>query len=303
MLIVPVRRAGVDPASRQTTPIPSQQKDTDMSVDLYGMSPYGSYNDQDLHAGPSRPPPIAYDDPYSESYGLPDPSLPKDSPSVPEPTAETVSASSFQPDRPRGRGRGRGGARDGAGRDRGRGRGRDRPRERGRGRGRGRGGGGVERDSWGSHTPQQDSNTSEGYDSRSGRALSPTSAAIARATGQYSEDAHYPTAHQGNSNTSISPLNSSWGYQQYSTYGDYSYEYQQPFVQPHINPRFASQFGMNVAYAQPMQYAGYGQYGMGYAANGNMPNNEWTVPAHNEHSPDGQGDGQGGNANHAHKPS
>ena len=48
-------------------------RDQDMAEDLYGTSPYdNAYNDMDFGAGPSRPPPVPYDDPYSDSYGLPD---------------------------------------------------------------------------------------------------------------------------------------------------------------------------------------------------------------------------------------
>lgn len=74
-------------------------------------------------------------------------------------------------------------------------------------------------------------------------------------------------------------VDNGWGYQPYPGQMDYSYGYQQPFVQPHINPRFASQFGMSLAYAaqaQPMQYAGYSPYGVGYAAgHAPVPAGEW----------------------------
>ena len=49
--------------SRQATPV-SQLRDQDLSGDLYGSSPYDhSLNDMDFGAGPSRPPPMPYDDP------------------------------------------------------------------------------------------------------------------------------------------------------------------------------------------------------------------------------------------------
>ena len=259
-----------------------------MRNDLYGTSPYDSpsFNDQDLHAGPSRPPPITYDDPYSESYGLPDSSSAGGSSSILGTTDDSDSASVYQLDRPRGRGRGGGGARDSFVRDRGRGRGRDRTRDRGRGRGRGRGGGGGgggggDRDSWGSNSLQRDTGGSEVRSLQSARALSPTSAAIARATGQYSGNAPYPAQNQGINTPTPS---NNWGYQQYSTHGDYSYEYPQAYIQPHINPRFASQFGMNISYAQPMRYAGYAQYGMSYTGGGQMTSSDWVNSGHDQHS-------------------
>ena len=127
---------------------------------------------------------------------------------------------------------------------------------------------------------------SDGYGSQPGRAQSPTSAAIARATGLYAGDAAYSAAQ----------LQSGWGYQQYPAWGqgDYGFEYQQPFVQPHINPRFASQFGLNLGYAQPMQYAGYEQYGMGYPAGGQMSGgDQWTDGEHSSYTSNAPGDGSG----------
>ena len=43
----------------------------------------------------------------------------------------------------------------------------------------------------------------------------------------------------------------------YSGYGGYESQY----VQPHINPRFASAFAMNFGFAQANQYAPYGNAG------------------------------------------
>ncbi|CDO73451.1 hypothetical protein BN946_scf185013.g86 [Trametes cinnabarina] len=59
-------------SSRHSTPLPSRMRDQDMVDDPYGGSSYEqslSYNDMDFGAGPSRPAPIPYDDPYSDSYG------------------------------------------------------------------------------------------------------------------------------------------------------------------------------------------------------------------------------------------
>ena len=139
---------------------------------------------------------------------------------------------------------------------------------------------GPDRDHWSTGTQQHQG--AGDYEPRIARPLSPTSAAIARATGQYSDGAAggggYPQSSGGgsmNGSSGSESVNNGWGYQQYPGHANYNFGYQQPFVQPHINPRFASQFGMNLAYAQQMQYAGYGQYGMGYTAGGNMPAGDW----------------------------
>ncbi|PCH34237.1 NAF1-domain-containing protein [Wolfiporia cocos MD-104 SS10] len=263
-------------SSRHATPTPSQMKDQDMAEDMYGANPYdnsGPYNDMDLGAGPSRPAPIPYDDPYSDSYGVADPLPSTSTPTNPRPSnAPAMSDEGYTSDgggsaygdRGRGRGRRFAPSRGGAGRrdERGWGRGRDRPRgNRGRGRGRGRDDrgplGGPDR----GRQPQ--ANLDE-YDPRAPRSLSPTSLAIARATGQYPDgtavgsDLQQPQL--------PSHASGSWAYSQYAAQQpyDYAYGYQNQFVQPHINPRFASSFGMNLAaFAQGNQYYSYGYSAMG----------------------------------------
>ena len=64
--------------------------------------------------------------------------------------------------------------------------------------------------------------------------------------------------------------NAGWGYQQYpSQFGDgYGYQQsyaQQSYVQPHINPRFASAFGMDMGHMPSGQFQGYPSYAAGYA--------------------------------------
>jgi H/ACA ribonucleoprotein complex non-core subunit NAF1 len=279
------RRAGIDPASRQITPMPSHTRAPDLD-DLYGASPYDYvYNDMDVEAGPSRPAPKAYDDPYSDSYGLPDSSVLSGSKSGAEPNAD--SPNGFAPDRSHDRGRGRGKAptRDGTMRDRGRGRGRDRPRDRGRGRGQGRGRGtNVSKEYWGSDVQHQGINALSGSDSRPARPLSPTSAAIARATGQYHNGAGFQTQQSSIDSSPAGPADHGWGYQQYPSHADYSSGYQQPMVQPHINPRFASRFGLGIAYGQSVHFAGYGQYGINYAADTHVPSGEWVGEKSSEDS-------------------
>lgn len=158
------------------------------------LDPY----DEDYDAGPSRPAPMPYDDPYAEEY-TPATQLRYD---TPPPEGEPGPASFSGQEHMRGgspgrQGQGRGPhsprGRRGGPRDRGGGRGRERERGgRGRGRGdRGRGGRGRHDDH---HQPSRSmdtgwnmSNFNSNADPESGnaRGLSPTTMAIERATGQY----------------------------------------------------------------------------------------------------------------------
>ena len=216
---------------------------------------HGPYDvDFDSTAGPSRPPPIPYDDPYGDNYTAP----------VAEPLIiRSASSLSSKPSLDRSSGNGRGYDR---GEHHGRGRGRDRDRDRGgqRDRGRGRRGGSGYRSS------QQRMDTPTEFDNSRGfttRSLSPTSLAIARATGQGPYNGS--SRHQQQQQQSFSPMyldahgnGSSWGYNhvqpqarlqqdQYEYMQQQPYQLQQaymqaPLVQPHINPRFASAFGIAI---------------------------------------------------------
>ncbi|KAI0640066.1 Gar1/Naf1 RNA binding region-domain-containing protein [Trametes polyzona] len=299
-------------SSRHTTPVPSRMRDQDMTDDPYGGSSYEqslSYNDMDFGAGPSRPAPIPYDDPYSDSYGAAPPSGAPAADDAPSSPSRSTTSDGGRADRGGGRGRGRGaGARGGVPRrdDPGRGRGRGRRQnDRGRGRGRDRAGGDFRSPS-DPRSGRQGQPQSE-YDPRSGsRPLSPTSLAIARATGYGNgaqpdaPDAYSPIQHEGAAG---------WGYPQNAMQGyDFSFGYQYPQVQPHINPRFAGNFnmpgmGMSVGMGYPYGgQAGYGQgtagYGMGaYGAEGggwNGGSREWTGP-----SQDGYGQDQEGGSKNA----
>ncbi|KAI0695625.1 Gar1/Naf1 RNA binding region-domain-containing protein [Cytidiella melzeri] len=260
------RRGGGEMSSRHTTPGPSHPRGSYVADDLYGINPYdAAYNDMDIGAGPSRPPPMPYDDdPYSDSYGLPEESVASISPQngqaqLPSPV---ISSPTLHPPHERSRGRGRGQmfTRDN-GRERGRGRGRGQDRRQGdRQRGRGRG-----RDSGELRPRRHTASIPDEYHARPRRDMSPTSAAIARATGQYSDGPNFPNPQQQNM------AQPSWGYQQYSEQYNQDYAYQQPYVQPHINPRFASMFGIDVAQAFPQQLQdAYGQ--------GSVWTDHWTVP-------------------------
>lgn len=246
-----------------------------MAEDLYGANPYdNAYNDMDVGAGPSRPPPIPYDDPYSDSYGLPEPPTSPISPTSPSSPTESLRSSEPMPhghsDRLRGRGRGKMGARDGGGRERGRGRGQDRRRgDRGRGRGRGRGNGGGEH--WSTRPSSTMPATTDEFNPRTNRAMSPTSMAIARATGQYPDGPSFPQQNTSSIGGPQPSADQNWAYQQYPTPYDFNFGYQQSYVQPHINPRFASMFGMGYGFQQQQQ----GPYGQDQSQGSGTWGNEW----------------------------
>ncbi|CCL98128.1 uncharacterized protein FIBRA_00122 [Fibroporia radiculosa] len=247
-------------SSRQATPSPAQMRDQDMVDELYGESPYdqpGPYNDIDLGVGPSRALPIPYDDPYSDNYAVPDTRLPP-SPTEFQDVNQSYPTGSHSDDvRGHGRGRGRGGT-SGRYNDRARGRGRDRRRhDRGRARGRGR-----DDRSYASSGSRPSIPQPERYGSYIPRPLSPTSLAIARATGQY------PDGHPMSSTERESPALSfdgagGQGYSQPSQQ-QFMFGFQNQYVQPHINPRFASSFGMHLGFQQETHQAAYSYGETGY---------------------------------------
>lgn len=170
--------------------------------------------------------------------------------------------------------RGRGGRED-----RGRGRGRDRGRrggDRGRGRGRGRGnagGGGGD-----GHRGNQ-SQPHEGYAATPMEEYNPHQPQHA---GRYYDNASYGSAAYAPQQGGDA---SGWyqypNQQQQQPFYDYP---PQQFVQPHINPRFASQFGIDLAHVQyanqqqQPQYGYGGQYEYGYGGNGanGIKQEEWS---------------------------
>jgi H/ACA ribonucleoprotein complex non-core subunit NAF1 len=240
-------------SSRQSTPNPSQMRDQELVDEMYlSRNAYDAHGPYDVDfdstaTGPSRSPPIPYDDPYGDDYTAP----------VAEPSSNNLAFPSKSPlSRSSGSGRGydRG---EHHGRGRGRGRDRDRGGQRDRGRGR-RGGNGY-------RSSQQHTDTATELDDsrgRTARSLSPTSSAIARATGQV---AYHGLQHQQQQQQSFSSMypdahgnGNSWGYnhmQPPSQFPQHQYGYMQqpyqahmqaPLVQPHINPRFASAFGIAI---------------------------------------------------------
>ena len=238
-------------SSRQSTPNPSQMRDQELADEMYlsrnAYDAHGPYDvDFDSAAGPSRPPPIPYDDPYGDDYTVP----------VAEPSSIS-SASSIDSKSFLGRSSsGSGGGYDRGG-HRGKGRGRGRGRDRGGQRDRGRGGSGY-------RSSQQHMDTPTEFDdsqSHTTRPLTPTSFAIACATGQMPYNA---SQHQEQHQQSFSPMypdalgnRSSWGYNHVHSQAQFQPQYgymqqlqqthmQAPLVQPHINPRFASAFGIAI---------------------------------------------------------
>ncbi|KAA1468127.1 NAF1-domain-containing protein [Dentipellis sp. KUC8613] len=279
------REPSIVGSSRHSTPVPSRyttpSRDQNIAADsFYGSNPFDAHGPYDMDygvaAGPSRPAPKPYDDPYSDEYNTAAAAavLYGTSPS------ETLAGTSVSSDasdhgeygRNRGRGRGRRPDRGGrAIRDH---EPRGRPYDRGgRGRGRGRGSGDAYSGGRGGHQSIPPTHPP--------RSLSPTSLAIATATGQFPTDSGYAAA---------SPLQAAaapqaaWSYdpyqpqqsqQQMFAFGGHA----QPYVQPHINPRFASQLGFNMGFMgqgqqsqqqqqQQQQYSQYSQYGAGMGSYG-----------------------------------
>jgi H/ACA ribonucleoprotein complex non-core subunit NAF1 len=252
-------RTGSVTSSRHTTPIPSQMRDQDLTEQFLDPNPYaehGAYDFDYAASGRSRPPPIPYDDPYADGYNADTmiPSLPQASPVLHERQEQRDETSAGldrrqHPYRRNSTARARG-QRGGA---RGRGRGRERA-DRGRERS-------VQRRSSAPspnryaviNVPQHD----EPYDPRSPQPLSPSPIAVATATGEYS----------GGSMATPSPtttqhsISSAWSFPHQQNYNFNSPGYQHPYVQPHINPRFASAFGIDVGYLQQAQMVtpSYGQ--------------------------------------------
>lgn len=146
--------------------------------------------------------------------------------------------------------------------------------------------------SWGANHGSQPSGPTDEYHPAAPRSMSPTSMAIARATGQLNDgvvfDNHQNGAAFDNHQNGAAPTGESqWSYQQQQQPGQYAYDYgyqQQPFVQPHINPRFASAFAMSFGLQAQSPYFGYNQYpaeyyqandGSGRAMSGEWPA-DWT---------------------------
>ncbi|KAG2368848.1 Gar1/Naf1 RNA binding region-domain-containing protein [Suillus spraguei] len=166
-------------SSRRTTPTPSQSHyNDDIDKIFYGANPYdahGPYDDGYRVAGPSRPAPIPYDDPYADEAKVDILKYEEDlsSPSTEVRLSDRKAEGNFRDSRGWGRGRGRGHDRGGGASDRGRGRGRGR-QDRGR-------------RSWGESRWSQQNPTApsmELYNTSTSIALSPTFDEVERVIGQ-----------------------------------------------------------------------------------------------------------------------
>ncbi|KAH8110628.1 NAF1-domain-containing protein [Phellopilus nigrolimitatus] len=283
-------------SSRLSTPTPSQMHDDELFEETsYGTSPYDKYGpyDMDVVPGPSRPAPLPYDDPYQDGH-FSTTAEPSSTHATERRNSVSEEKTDLRYDNPRGRGRGRG-----RGRDRGRGRGRDGGRDQ---RGRGGYGGGSDRKRLrgggpygGSPEPQRRRASFHKNDVASSsmpRSLSPTSLAIAKATGQYADGSSFADKPVSSSSGHPPPIQNDWqqrgdyvplgGASQFYSNQMYQQHQQQPYVQPHINPRFASAFGIDLNFMQTQQYTPFNPSGTSNGApyaghqNASWVNNGWS---------------------------
>jgi H/ACA ribonucleoprotein complex non-core subunit NAF1 len=256
-----------------------------------GASLYDEHGPYDMDLSASiRPPPLPYDDPYSDAYlnrASTAEAVPAASSSQNAHTAEKGQASNYGQETKmrRGRGRGRGDVR------------RVRrptptfgPRGWGRGRGsRDRGHGTVSESEMrpipiNGHTPPTQSEVGRLISQLAGSRPTPSPLSMTMATGQPFNGTEYapsasPVTHAGNG----------WSFEQSQQYPMQSYAidprwYQYPYVQPHINPRFASAFGLNVmGMTQPQTYeparSSEGYESEEYTSTQHHSVDEWTVYA------------------------
>lgn len=248
-------------SSRFSTPTPSQMRDQELNDGaFYGASPYDEYGPYDVgvSSGPSRPAPLPYDDPYQDVT----PSSYDSSEGAVEGPSPQRGSRGFANHSSRERGSGRG-----HGRGRGRGRGREGSGRAGFDHRSGNGQGPSRRASFEPRDRRSSFNRGGPPRASATRSLSPASLAIARATGQYADGSAF--AHE-NVPPSPSSMNEFWRQQHYhsaesndTSYHSYGtsqnfYNSQQPYAQPHINPRFAAMFGIDVTQMQGQQYGPFG---------------------------------------------
>jgi len=273
-------------------------RDQELTVDVVlsrnAYDENGPYDVDFGGAGPARPAPVPYNDPYSDEYVVQE---------VPKSNSST-DLNRFEHSRPLdGIPRGNTSRRNYEGRGRGRGRGRSSGDYGDRGRGRGAQG---DRERGRHDKPRSPIHAND--PAEYSRSLSPTSLTIARATGQGPYAPNFPARHF---TPEVDP--SAWTYNHYQVQGPvqnqtqqfgYSQAYEQPpvvpFVQPHINPRFASAMGygavqesqqfspMNVQYARPPPSVRTATpSAMSWA-------DEWTVPLGDTRAPHSPTDGSNG---------
>jgi H/ACA ribonucleoprotein complex non-core subunit NAF1 len=210
----------------------------------------------DLNYGPSpstRPAPQPYDDPYSDAYNQPGTSSNVATSSLASHPSHSERGPGEHPVRGnRGRGRGRDDHRPPYHRDRGRGRGRGHGHgghNHGHGRGRGRGRGAPRGQAGHPHRAGEQG-------AHGPRPLSPPSA---QAVPNSPTQPEYPSTGGSADYTPYSPqLQQQFGFAQ--SYPSVPQPYVSPQVQPHINPRFAEQFGLSLDMMPQQPYYPYNQY-------------------------------------------
>ncbi|KAJ4485781.1 Gar1/Naf1 RNA binding region-domain-containing protein [Lentinula aciculospora] len=213
--------------SRQSTPAPSQIRDADMANEGYFMNnnAYDEIGPYDLNydAPISRPAPIPYDDPYADEFEIPSASS-----STASRTPSTFNGNDASALRPQRRSVNRDTNKRDVG-NRGRGRGRGNNSNRGNSNRRGRGG-------FNNSNPS-DTNNEQAWQHGSTVSFGGGNGVI--------PDSSEPQP-QFYQQTPVSPMGQ-WSFQmQNQKIPDYGVPYnsQQSFIQPHINPLFARQFGV-----------------------------------------------------------
>ena len=232
-------------------------------MQTFGASPFDEHAIYDfgITPGPSRPAPIPYDDPYADP--VPPPTVDKESGELEDSLGEQEPSKDYQrnfieSDQYPARGRASW-----------------RPPRGNRGRvRRGRGGRNDRRFSYerqSSHDSlrsQDDGySDSQGFDRRSSVPLTPTSPLLAQDNGYYNETASPSTSNVGYARSfTHSPVmqqssypfsgQNPWGFNAGPPPQDSDISHYESYVQPHINPRFASQFGINMNFVRNQQMFG-----------------------------------------------
>lgn len=240
------------PSSRQSTPAPSQMRDADMANESYFMNnnAYDEIGPYDLNydAAVSRPAPIPYNDPYADEF-----EGPSSSSSV-APTSPTSSINDASQLRPPRRSANSGRREDG---------------NRGHGSGRGRGNNNINSNRGNQSRGGRGGGRGRGDGSRGGFDSSGNSNQQAWSHGSsFSGNGVMPGSsdpqQQFYQQPPMSPIGQWPSYHGYGAGMPYNSQQQhqpQQFIQPHINPLFASQFGMGMGVGGPGTVGG-GPYNM-----------------------------------------
>ncbi|KAF8346975.1 Gar1/Naf1 RNA binding region-domain-containing protein [Amanita rubescens] len=227
------KRSASRASSLQPSAAPQSYEDDVSNASTYigtAFDAYGPY-DADYGLAPRRPPPMPYDDPYADEYSNISPTTQATAEDTKD--RETSYKNSSFPERGRARGRYKRGD------------------TRARGRGRGQGGRASGSSRWSRQMNKEES--IEPYNPNDPRPLtSGSSAHVAPGQNNFATPyASQPPHFQG------SGFGSWPGFSQGQAFGFAAQGYQQQStVQPHINPLFASAFGLNL---YPSPYAQFPQ--------------------------------------------